>query len=221
MIDQNSTAERIVEDASSYKEVAINDHKIKFCLKFAKNKTVLDLGCVQHDPIQYQSKYWLHKALKTTSKSLIGLDYDKDGVEFLKEIGFDIVCGDAQNFDLKRKFDVIIAGDLIEHLANFEGFLLSCKKHMNADSRLIISTPNPWYWKYIVKSIMSYEVYNNPEHTCWLCPSTLRQLVNRYGFDISEIKFGSRYKSDRFMPLPRGIKHTSFHAEILLTENNQ
>lgn len=52
------------------------------------------------------------------------------------------------------------------------------------------------------------------DHNSWLC--TLRQLVRRYGMDIGEIVFGSRYRLDRFMPLPRGIKHTSFHAEIYL-----
>ena len=130
--------------------------------------------------------------------------------------GFNVIHGDACNFDLGRKFDVIIAGDLIEHLDNFSGFFESCKRHMHEQSRLLISTPNPWFWKNIVKACLYKEVPNNAEHTCWLCPRTLRQLVRRHRMDIGEIMFGSRYHSDRFMPLPRGIKHTSFHAEVYL-----
>lgn len=195
-------------------DIAHEDHKVRFAVKYCQGKNVLDIGCVHHNPENYKSRFWLHKALKEVASSLVGIDIYEDGVEYLKERGFDIVCADAQAFDLGRTFDVIVAGDLIEHLENFDGFLESCKMHMDGNSRIIISTPNPWYWKNTVKAMLHKEVTNNPEHTCWLCPRTLRQLVNRHGLDIDEIVFGSRYLKDRLMPLPRGWKHTSFHVEI-------
>jgi len=83
---------------------------------------------------------------------------------------------------------------------------------MNENSRLIISTPNPWYWRNTIKAAIGKEVDNNPEHTCWLCPRTLRQLLNRHDIQIEEIAFGSRYARDLLLPLPKGWKHTSFHA---------
>lgn len=197
-------------------EIAFTDHKTKFAVEFCRNKSVLDIGCVQHDPKNYRSKFWLHKALKEVASCLVGFDLDEDGVIYLNQHGFDILVADAQDFDFGRTFDVIVAGDLIEHLGNFNGFLQSCRKHMHKDSRLIISTPNPWYWKNIVKAVLHCEVSNNSEHTCWLCPRTLRQLVRRHNLDLGRIEFGSRYLGDRLMPLPRGLKHTSFHAEVFL-----
>lgn len=197
-------------------EIAFRDHKIRFVLKYCRNKDVLDIGCVQHDPENYKSKYWLHKAIREVASSLVGLDLYEEGVEYLNARGFNIIVADAQQFEFGKKFDVIVAGDIIEHLEDFHGFLESCKTHMHKESRLLISTPNPWYWRHVVKVGMGIEV-SNPEHTCWFCPRTLRQVLNRHNFDISKIVFGSRYLRDKLMPLPRGWKHTSFHAEIYIS----
>jgi SAM-dependent methyltransferase len=45
-------------------------------------------------------------------------------------------------FDLKEKFDVIIAGELIEHIENSGIFLENVKKHLNKGGIFFISTPN-------------------------------------------------------------------------------
>jgi len=59
-------------------------------------------------------------------------------------------------------------------------------------------------------------VPNNPEHTCWFCPRTWRQLVERFGFTIRDIEFQSRYRRDNLMPLPRGLRHTSWSLETIV-----
>lgn len=197
--------------------IAWNDHRIAYFTKYARGKSVLDLGCVMHHPEQYRSRYWVHKALKKIASELIGLDLYADGIAYLQQRGFNVIFGNATAFDLGQKFDVIVAGDLMEHLDDFAGFLGSCKKHMHARSHLLISSPNPWFWKNIVKAILYTEVPNNPEHTCWLCPRTVRQTVRRFGMDVADITFGSRSLSERLMPLPRGVKHTTFHLAVRLT----
>jgi 2-polyprenyl-3-methyl-5-hydroxy-6-metoxy-1,4-benzoquinol methylase len=197
-------------------DIAFDDDKIAFMIRHASGKRVLDLGCVHHNPENYQSKYWLHKALRSVATHLEGLDIYPDGVEYLRKRGFNIALGDAQAFALGRTFDVIVAGDLIEHLENFAGFLNSCKAHLAARGKLLISTPNPWYWKNVIKACVLGRVANNPEHTCWLCPQTLQQLVARHGMRVTEVVFGSRYLRDRLAPLPKGIRHTTFHAVVML-----
>lgn len=195
--------------------ISRKDHKIKFVIKYCKGKKVLDIGCVQHDPENYKSKFWLHKAIKEVAADLYGIDLYEDGVTYLNKLGWlDMEVADAQCFNLNKKFDVIVAGDLIEHLEDFSGFLESCKVHMHQESCLILSTPNPWYWRNFVKAGISKEVSNNPEHTCWLCVRTLRQLLERHDLAIGEISFGSRYIRDRIMPLPQGWRHTSFHIAV-------
>jgi 2-polyprenyl-3-methyl-5-hydroxy-6-metoxy-1,4-benzoquinol methylase len=194
--------------------IDFQDHKLNYVCARAEGKSVLDLGCVSHNVDNEESRYWLHKALKQVAAELVGLDYLPEAVETLKQRGYDVVCGDAQDYDLGRKFDVIVAGDIVEHLNNQEGFLKSSLRHLNEGGMIIVSTPNPWFWKLIVNSIRYREVPNNPEHTCWFDPRTYRQLVERFDLELSQVEFGSRYLRDRIMPLPRGIKHTSWHGVL-------
>jgi len=211
-------ASKCSADVSDFStDIALNDHKLNFVIRYARDKSVLDIGCVQHNPANYQSKYWQHKALCSVSNDVVGIDLYSDGVVYLQSLGYNVLVANAQDFDLGRIFDVIVAGDIIEHLENFDGFFESCKRHLASNGRLLISTPNPWYWKNFIKAALNSEVSSNPEHTCWLCVRTLRQLAQRHGMDVGEVVFGSRYLSDRLMPMPNGWKHTSFHAELFFT----
>lgn len=199
-------------------EIAWNDHKISFVVSYCRGKDVLDLGCVQHNPENYKSKYWLHKALAQVANSLEGLDLYEAGVEYLKKLGYQVVVGNAEHFDIGKKYDVIVAGDLIEHLEDLRGFLSSCRSHLRPGGRLLLSTPNPWYWRNVVKALVFGRVSANPEHTLWMCPTVLRQLLARHNMKIQHWHYGSRYLKDRIMPLPKGVRHAGFHAVVTSVE---
>ena len=192
----------------------LHDHKIAYVVARCRGKDVLDVGCVQHNPANYQSRYWLHGAVASQARRTVGLDMYQDGIAFLRERGFDVRPGDAQDFDLGEQFDVIVAGDVIEHLADLGGFLRSCRRHLRPGGCVVVSTPNPWYWRHVIKAALFARVGVNEEHALWLCPVTLSQLAARYDFETTEVEFGSRYLRDRLMPLPRGLRHTSFHATL-------
>ncbi len=189
----------------------MNDHKINFVTKYCIGKSALDIGCVMHDPKRYTSPYWLHGAIEKVAFELVGIDIDREGIKYLQNIGYNIIYADAQNFFLNRTFDVIVAGDVLEHLENFDGFFKCCKNHMHENSILLISTPNPWHWINIIRSAFYYDFHVNREHVCYFSMRTLKQLLARYNFEIKDIKFGAR-GIWRFIPLPNGWKHTSFHV---------
>lgn len=56
--------------------------------------------------------------------------------------------GNALQMQYKKKFDFIIAGELIEHftLSQAKTFLKKCSNALNNDGTLIISTPNKKAW---------------------------------------------------------------------------
>lgn len=199
-------------------ETAWNDHKIRFVTLHCRGRDVLDLGCVQHNPENYKSKYWLHKAIAQVAKTLEGMDLYAEGVEYLNEQGYSVSVGDAESFSLGKTYDVIVAGDLIEHLGNPGEFLESCKSHLRPQGKLLISTPNPWYWRFMAKAFLFGGCVNpNPEHVLWMCPVVLAQLAARHDMKVENWHYGSRYWKDRLVPLPKAVKHTSFHA-ILINE---
>ena len=202
------------EGLSAREPIDFADAKIRYITERCRGRRVLDIGCVMHNVASYNSCYFLHRAIAEVAADVTGLDLHEEGVTALAGYGYSVAVGDAEHFAFERKFDVIVAGDLIEHLGNLDGFLTSCLAALEDDGCILIQTPNPWYWRNIVKSVVYEEVPNNAEHTCWFDPRTLRQLVARYGLTLGEVEFQSRYARDRMMPLPRGIKHTSWIAEI-------
>ena len=54
-----------------------------------------------------------------------------------------------KSFKIKKKFDTIVAGEIIEHLENPTYFIKECKKILNEQGRLIITTPNSIGIQYI------------------------------------------------------------------------
>ena len=182
-------------------QTILNDGKLRFFIQNCKNKKVLDLGCVDHSPENYKSGFWLHKAIKSCALSCTGLDFYQDGVDYLNGVGYNVIYADAQNFELPDMYDVIAAGDLIEHLTNFDGFFLSCRQHLINDGLLLISTPNPWCWKYIVYYVFNRKMNRiNPEHTVWFCERTLQLIAKRFGFSISGTSFCSRRWWEKIIP---------------------
>jgi|GEM_PF-1450588 len=197
----------------------LKNPKIRFITSRCSEKNVLDLGCVQHSPEAYLNKNWLHKAIVSVAQSTVGLDLYEKGVVKLNEEGYSVVHADAQNFDLFKKFDVVVAGDLIEHLGNFDGFFNSISKHLEVGGKLLIATPNPWHWKRSLRALLGMDIPINPEHTCWMCPETLRLIAKRHGFLIHTVVYGSDRMSDAIWPCSRQWKHQSFYAELVKQPN--
>jgi SAM-dependent methyltransferase len=153
-----------------------------------RNRDVLDLGCIAHSyerAIKDGDK-WLHKQIRRVARSLTGLDKLPVDAEKLNAEGYDIVIGDAENFALGRTFDVIVAGDLIEHLANIGAFLRCVENHMHDDSVCIISTPNPFNVEQAMKAIFENHIVVNREHTCWLDPCVMYETIARSGLRIAD-----------------------------------
>jgi len=200
-------------------EIDYSDGKIDFFIKYVRGKDTLDLGSVDHHEDNSKSRYWLFKAIKDNASSVLGLDYYKEGVEALRAAGYDIVHGDAQNFRVEKKFDIVTAGDLIEHLPNLDGFICSVKEALNSKGLLVISTPNPWCWKYLGYHFFFGKLQPvNREHVSWFCLKTLDNLFSRYGLEIVDYSYSSRRKYEKMIPLPFRLKHTTLN--VLLKKIN-
>jgi len=196
--------------------IDFKDTKIRFATERCRGKRVLDLGCVMHDPRAYFRRHFLHRAISEVAEEAIGLDLHEAGVRHLNDMGYKALVGDAENFDFADPFDVIVAGDIIEHLSNLDGFLRSVRRNLKPGGMLVVQTPNPWHWRFIVKAALRIENPVNEEHTCWFCPRTWRQLVARSGMQLGKIEYNSRNRGDNLLPLPAGWKHTSWSAEVFL-----
>lgn len=163
---------------------------------YIEGKKVLDIGfCDWCDQLREKNvpfeitEGWLHGYIEKHAKSVLGIDIAKECIDFLRDKGHNVKVANAENFDLNQKFDVIVAGELIEHLSNFQGFFNSVKKHLREDSLLILTTPNVFYFKEALFLVLRGYPIVNPDHTCWFDEITLRQLLNRFGFSVVKLLY--------------------------------
>jgi 2-polyprenyl-3-methyl-5-hydroxy-6-metoxy-1,4-benzoquinol methylase len=163
-------------------------------LPYIKDKEVLDIGCVNHDSKLKDDPLWVHGFLKRHS-NVLGVDILQEEVEKLKKDGYNVICGDAETMDLGKRYDVIVAGELIEHLSNQGLFLNNCKKHLTTNGLLILTTPHTFNLRYSIMNL--FLLRDNPkvcqEHTCQYSPQTIRELLERNGFDIVKIGYFDLY----------------------------
>lgn len=165
--------------------------KITFIQDVCRGKEVLDLGCIRHNA-EFATKdpRWIHQKIRDVAITVVGIDYLEEEVNKLKKMGYDVRFGDVTKpLSLNDQFDVIVAGDLIEHLTNFEGFFENCARLLKKGGVLIISTPNPFFSDEFHYVAYKRNFLINPEHTCWIDPQALSQLASRFGFQIEETHY--------------------------------
>ena len=161
--------------------------KNEFIFSRCKNMNVLDLGCIEHDLFHERilKKEWLHMNIKKVAKSLIGIDILKEYITELNEKGFNIVFGNVEKLDEvteldKKIFDVIIAGDLIEHLFNQGKFLDSIRLFCDKNTEVIITTPNCFSTKFMIAYFFyGKEVDSRSSASSWATSREFRNSERR------------------------------------------
>jgi SAM-dependent methyltransferase len=166
-----------------------------FILQAAAGRSVLHLGCVGFtdlapDDRVRSAKQSLHSKL-TASCEVIGVDYSTAVIEEYRRLGVfsNIIPGNVERLDdlpITKKFDVIIASDIIEHLSNPGRMLDGIKRFCRDDTKIIITTPNafgaPNFFRFCLgkfregaEHVMSFNEYN------------LITLLSRAGYCIQEL----------------------------------
>ncbi len=158
-------------------------------LQYIKGKDVLDIGSCGNQgsnnklPTQYEM-------IKQNANSVQGVDLESNMPEIIK--------GNAETINLDKQFDVITAGDVIEHLHNVGLFLDNMNKHLKQDGILILVTPN-------VKSIGYLPFRGNLFHTCWYCEHTLKYIVEKHNFKVEKVYKGLRKRKSPLNDFLRNI----------------
>ena len=166
-----------------------SDDRIKKILNnIPPESDVLHLGAAHHTPDSVDREDWLHRHLASIARELVGVDIAEAGVKKLRDLGYQIHLADVQDFELGRKFNVVVAGELIEHVERAGALLRCIRSHLGPDGILIITTPNPWSILNVAQALWR-DVHVHPEHVAWYDSTTLRQLVERMGFEVDSISY--------------------------------
>ena len=203
--------------------------RISYIAGLAKSKRIFDLGAL--DETAYQKKQangrWLHAQLCEAASEVIGIDNSS----LLPDEGL-VTAGNgriirADIFDLSPvvnrcwKPDMLVAGELIEHLPNTLDWLRSLKANPDLEGvGLVFSTPNACSWYNGLIGLFKRES-THPDHLQIYSYKTLRTLFDRSGLRLDAlVPYHVRF--DEMRESSRGLKRAAvgaFQAGINVLES--
>ncbi len=166
----------------SFPNARIRERFIKEILK-RYNDVVLDLGCGE--------------GRLTAHKKVVGIDISFEKLIRARRKNPDgiYISGDIENLNfLKKKFNIVLISEVIEHLREPEKFLKSLDSVVEKNGIIIITTPNKLRRTketFSVESIKHFGIKNGIENNEYFHRSFTREeiksLVQNAGFKILEI----------------------------------
>src|SRR5215204_687912 len=187
--------------------------RLELIRSICAGKKVLHLGCTNwpYTLEALEGGVLLHSDIAAVASELYGFDFDQEGIDILASNGitnlYQADLENLENVDLNETFDVIIAGEMIEHLNNPGRFLTGIKRFMNPGTQLVITTINAY-------AGMRFIIYGlrgkggtlepvHPDHIAYYSYSTLKLLLERHEFNV-----------DRFMFYDLGHEHRPYNSRL-------
>jgi SAM-dependent methyltransferase len=169
--------------------------RTRFVTNYVAGRSVVDLGFVdQSRMISKQSLgTWLHASVTHAARDAVGIDSDPEGVELARELGYHAYVADCEDQGALAELgldpaDVVVAGEIIEHLDQPGRFLEAVKVLVNDQGTLLITTPNACSMTNFVSGLLRRELVN-PDHVGWYSWHTLQTLLGRHGWALRNVYY--------------------------------
>ena len=178
------------------------------------NNKVLDLGCYDGT---------LGEILINNNNEVFGIEGSKDVAEIARQKGITVKIQDLEDsFGFKANFfDVIVAGEVIEHILDTDYFIEHVKRVLKPNGFLVLSTPNvasfgrrflllfgknPYF-----EASFGFPPEAHSGHLRFFTKSLLLNYLEREGFEII------RFTSDVVCFTPSGEIASKLFADLIPT----
>ena len=149
---------------------------------------VLDVGC---------SSGYLARPLSERGNTIFGLELDPVAAHAAEEFCELVLVGDVETMDLPLEpgsFDVVLGGDVIEHLRDPAATLARLRPLLRPGGRVVLSTPNVANWAIRLSLLSGRWRYTDRgildrSHTHLFTRATLAETLERAGYRVERIDF--------------------------------
>ena len=206
--------------------------KDKYIINLAKGKKVLHLGATDFPFTEWKAECGalLQQKLMHVSENVLGIDNSKDGIRILQKYNItNVICADIADFtgslpDSYKSPDVIICGDILEHVIDIKGMMTEIIKCMGPDTELVISTVNACSAKIFFRALFGREAVH-PDHVAYYSYTTAKHLVEKFGLKIIDFKwfsYGEKKKTyNMFFSLLRKCRPVLNDAFLMVCKKNE
>jgi SAM-dependent methyltransferase len=161
------------------------EDRVDYLCGLAEHKSVLDIGVVDHTSRATRSPQWLHGRIRERAFRCLGVDVIDSEVADLRRRGYDVICADLTRAPLPMKFDLIIGGEVLEHLDSPGTFMANCAAMLPKGGQLVVTVPNPWYANVILRNMRARVTFvESADHVAWYEALTLYELGQRHNLQL-------------------------------------
>jgi 2-polyprenyl-3-methyl-5-hydroxy-6-metoxy-1,4-benzoquinol methylase len=166
-----------------------------------ENKKVLDVACASG---------YLASFLRKKGCVVDGIDIDIESINEAKK-HFNAYVLDISKERVVGKYDVVILGDILEHLVEPGEVLSSLKENLNNDGYIVISIPNIVNIYPRLKILFGYFDYEEKgifdrTHLRFFTKKSFKKLIKNSGYKIEKIEY---------TPIPFYIKFPNLSKTLL------
>ena len=149
---------------------------------------VVDVGC---------SSGYLARPLSERGNTIVGLELDPEAAREAEQWCERVLVGDVETMALSLEpgsFDVVLCGDVIEHLRDPRAALARLRPFLRPGGRLVVSTPNVANWAIRLSLLAGRWRYTDRgildrTHTHLFTRSTLVEAVEAAGYHVVAVDF--------------------------------
>lgn len=172
--------------------------RIDYILEACRDKNVLHVGCADVPLTQRRldDGTLLYSMIEQIAAVQYGIDLSSEGIEILSQQGYkNLAVANVEDISASKlfgdiSFDVIVAGEILEHLSNPGMFLDGIKPLLHSpSSRLVLTTVNAYCaYRFVYAFLMGGEKVH-PDHVSYFSRSTLARLLTRHGLEVEDFTF--------------------------------
>ena len=182
--------------------------RVDLIKQMCSGKRVLHLGCTNYPYTEdaIGADMLLQFDLEKLASEIWAIDADEEGIDILRAHGStNLIHGDLEHLEKSQipggPFDVIIAGEIIEHLNNPGLFLKGVQRFMGPDTELILTTVNAYcgmrFFYYGIRGRRGRAEPIHPDHVAYYSYSSLKLMAERHGLELRNFYFYDLGKEHR------------------------
>ncbi len=153
--------------------VSNEERRMRRMARLAGTGEILDVGCAAL-PNRYLQ-----------GRAVVGLDRERWP---LAPPYSQALVGDADTLPAvvgSRRFDAIVAGEVLEHLENPYRFVRDCREVLRPGGCLVLSTPNPLHPPVLLCEALGIRrLFYTEEHLYYFLPRWVRRVVEASGLEL-------------------------------------
>ncbi len=171
------------------KDNIIKTLKLKNKNKPLENVKILDVGC---------GGGLLCEPMSRLGADVVGIDASDKNIKVAKihsiknNLNIKYFCASPENFNTKKKFDVILNMEIVEHVENLDFFLKSCSKLLKTNGLMFVATLNKTLKSYLfaiigAEYILKWLPIGTHEWEKFVKPDDLIDIQKKYNLKLDTL----------------------------------